>query len=239
MLTLQDVRIVRGSRAVINGLTAEAGSGEIVALLGANGTGKTTLLNYISGSLKADIGALAFNGITYDPLSMDWKRQVSFVPDDGGIIPLLTVEEQILLQCALEGLTASEARTRLESLLSIFGLGDVRNYRGNELSLGTQKRLGLVLGLVRNSELYIFDEPLNSLDTEGAGIFRGILQILRSRMRMVLVSSHNVSFIYPLCDRIWNLTDNTAQVYPDKTEFNYHENLMEYEIDMPWLALKN
>lgn len=236
MLDIKNLYLSREKHVVLKDFSARIKGGETAALIGPNGTGKTTLLHYLSGLLKADSGVVSYNGAPVDLTSQGWKDRVSYVLDDGGVIPLLTVEEQLRLQCALSGLNREESEERINHTLELCALRRFKSYTARELSLGTQKRLGLALGIIRNAEIYLFDEPLNSLDEQGAAVFAGVLRALQSADRICVVATHSVSFIYPLCSTFWSLAQEGYRIYRDKQAFSREHPIEDVEITLPWLG---
>jgi putative ABC transport system ATP-binding protein len=137
MLSLRNISVSRGGRTVLEGLSAAAERGDLVALRGPNGAGKTTLLHCLAGVLKCDSGEIRCRDGKVDPGGPEWRRRLSYVLDDGGIIPLLTVEEQLYLQGVLCGVGRTEAVERAGLVIDLLELRGYREYRGDELSLGS------------------------------------------------------------------------------------------------------
>ena len=191
MLELKNIVLSRGKHKVLDGVNAEASAGRVIALLGENGTGKTTLLNCICGMLKCDSGEIFSGNKAVDPESDEWKEKISYVLDEGSAIPLLTVDEQLRLQCLLSGIGKSEASKRADHIISLLNLEKHRDYRAEELSAGLRKKLGIGLGLIRNAEIYLFDEPFSSLDVYSASDLSRLLGILKRRGRTVILSTHS------------------------------------------------
>jgi ABC-type multidrug transport system ATPase subunit len=242
MLSLRNVFVLRGRRTVIEGLSASADKGDVVALLGPNGAGKTTLLHFIAGVLKSDAGDIYYDGRKIDTASGEWRSTISYVLDDGGVVPLLTVEEQIYLQSVLTGVDRAESIERARFVIDLLELNKYRNYRGDELSSGMRKRLGIALGIVRDADVFLFDEPYSSLDARAMVVFGRILETLKHRGRIVLVASHSSPFIEDLYNRVWSLS---AGVVTDcANEQDVHDYLDHPlpsgdrghgEIDSPWI----
>jgi len=243
VLKLRNIELSRGGRSVISASSANANRGDVVALLGPNGAGKTTLLHYIAGILKNDSGDIYYNGCKVDPSSLDWRRRAAYVLDDGGIIPLLTVEEQIYLQSVLVGASHPESIERTNHVIELLELSRYRDYRGDELSTGLRKRLGIALGIVHDADLFLFDEPYGSLDAPSTVVFGRILVTLKHRGRIVLVASHS----FPSCDNLYNRAWKlSAGVVVDHSREDELRRLLDFgfqsgeanrsrEIDIPWI----
>jgi putative ABC transport system ATP-binding protein len=243
MLSLRNIVVSRGGRTIINGVSASADKGDIVALLGPNGAGKTTLLHFIAGVLRSVSGDIHYKGRKIDTTSPDWRRSLTYVLDDGGVIPLLTVEEQIYLQSVLAGAGHRESIERARFVIDLLELSKYRDYRGDELSSGVRKRLGIATGIVRDADVLLFDEPYGSLDVQAAAIFGRILKTLKNRGRIVLVASHSFPFLDSLYNHLWSLS---AGVLVDCTNAQEVRNRLNHpfasgglsergEIDIPWI----
>lgn len=242
MLSLRNIVVSRGRRPVIEGLSASAEKGNVIALLGLNGAGKTTLLHFIAGILKSDSGDIFYKGRKVDTNSREWRRTVAYVLDDGGTIPLLTVEEQIYLHSILTGADHTESIERTKLVIDLLELSKYRDYRGGELSSGMRKRLGIALGIVRDADVFLFDEPYSSLDAQAAVVFGRILETLKNRGRIVLVASHSFPFQGNLYNHLWSLSAGVVKDYAneqevrDRLDHPFPSGGHEYgEIDIPWM----
>jgi ABC-2 type transport system ATP-binding protein len=243
MLTLQNIVLSRGNRTIIKDLSASADRGDVVALLGPNGAGKTTLLHFIAGVLKGDSGNIYYQGSKIDPTSLDWRRRLTYVLDDGGIIPLLTIEEQLYLQSVLVGVSHIESIERTRRVIDFLELNKYRNYRGDELSSGLRKRLGIGIGIVRDADVFLFDEPYSSLDVQAMTVFSRILVTLKNRGRIVVVASHSFPFLDNLYNHVWTLSSGVVMDHSNETElrdllnppFQSGNSSTYEEIDIPWI----
>lgn len=242
MLRLENIIISRGGHSVLNDISIGAVSGDIVALTGPNGTGKTTLLQIISGTLKSDSGNICFKENKVNLNSINWRFKLSYIPEDGGIIPLLTIEEQLYLQCSLTGISHYESSERTNYIIDLLEIGKYRNHRGDDLSSGLRKRLGIGLGIIRNAKVFLFDEPFNALDVQAMTILSRILMILKNRGRIVIVASH--SFPYPdnLYNHVWYLSNGIIKDHiEEKKIYNLLDNPFQSEsgnteeLDIPWI----
>jgi ABC-type multidrug transport system ATPase subunit len=243
MLSLRNIVVSRGRRTILRSLSASADGGDVVALLGPNGAGKTTLLHFIAGILKSDSGDVYHRGRKIDTGSLDWRRALSYVLDDGGAIPLLTVEEQIYLLGVLAGVDPKESRKRTRYVVEVLDLERYLDFRGNELSSGLRKRLGIAIGIIRDAEVFLFDEPYSSLDVQGAAVFGQILKTLKDRGRIVVIASHSFPFPDNLFNRAWSISagvvvdhSNAQEVRDRLAHPSRFGSLNERrEVDIPWI----
>lgn len=242
MLNLETITLSRGGRNVVNDINLKADKGDLIALLGPNGAGKTTFLHFLSGLLKGDSGTVYFEGIKIDPSVSGWRRRVSYVLDDGGTIPLLTVEEQLSLHCLLTGAGRGESIDRTGHVIELLGLNKYRSYRSDELSAGLRKRLGIGLGIVREADVFLFDEPFNGLDIEGTAVLGRIFKVLKRKGRIVMVASHLFPLLNDLYNRVWSFSAGSVLEHSDKQAIIDHldnpvitGNLNAEESDIPWI----
>ena len=243
MLSLQNIAVSRGGRTIIKDLSASADRGDVIALLGPNGAGKTTLLHFMAGVLKSDSGGICYQDRKIDPTSPDWRRRLSYVLDDGGIIPLLTLEEQLYLQGVLSGVSRAEAIERTRLVIDLLEVHRYREYRGDELSSGLRKRLGIGLGVVRDAEVFLFDEPYSSLDVEATAVFDRVLLALKKKGRIVVVAAHSFPFSDDLYNHVWTLSNGAVADHADERElrdlfnrrFQSERKNGDSEIDIPWM----
>ncbi len=231
---MRDVTISYRRRPVIENMTANASNGELVGLVGPNGSGKTTLLRFLSGLIKGDSGSIVYGETEIDTDSRRWRSELSFVPDDGGTIALLTVEEQLLLQCQLTGIDPNESVNRVECMIDVLRLGNHRNYASNELSTGLRKRLGIGLGIIRDAGVYLFDEPFTSLDVHTTEIFYGILTALKKSGKITVVATHSFPLRSDICNRIWDLS--TRGRASERDPGSYLEPGAAREVVIPWFS---
>ena len=206
MLKIDSISFCRGRNEIFSDVSASGKKGELILLTGENGSGKTTLLNCIAGQLKPDSGIISFdNGISY-------------VSDDGGTIPLLTVTEQLMLHCRLNNISDKESRAKIDNIIELFSLSNHRNHRADELSSGLRKKLGLGLCINKDAGLYLFDEPFNSLDTRSSAVLVQLIKLLMQDSRTLIVVTHDPSLLAEDCSRIWNISDGRLTELTDKSE---------------------
>ncbi|HUX21085.1 MAG TPA: ABC transporter ATP-binding protein [Spirochaetia bacterium] len=191
-----------GDKPILDSLSASIPEGRITALVGPNGAGKTTLLRGLSGELSTLTGQVQFGGRDIDLGSEAWKEQTGTVPDSDALFEELTVREQLVLAGTLFGITGEELETRISSLLDLSGLRERDSALGRELSAGMRKRLALSMALIHGPELFLFDEPLNTLDYTSSETFFELLRFLRSAGRTVLISGHSLPVLVKASDHV-------------------------------------
>jgi ABC-type multidrug transport system ATPase subunit len=123
---------------------------------------------------------------------------------------LLTVLEQLTLASILTGQTRASAAAKAEAITSLVGLEGCADAKAADLSSGQRKRLGIGIGLSRNADIYLFDEPGNGLDIQGAELLTTLLGTLRARGKIVLVATHPLPLVEEMSDLRWTIREGTA-----------------------------
>lgn len=173
----------------------------VYGLLGENGAGKTTLMRMICGILKESGGRVLCDGAEIERMGADYRRLLGYLPQDFGFYPDYTAERFLLYMAALKALPADYAKQRVEELLELVSLTDVRKKKLKSFSGGMLKRVGIAQALLNNPEILVLDEPTSGLDPKERVRFRNIISSL-SKDRIVLLSTHIVSDIEYIADQI-------------------------------------
>jgi putative ABC transport system ATP-binding protein len=172
--------------------------GEFVALMGPSGSGKTTLLNIIGGLDQVERGQVHVAGGSLHTLSnrklSQWRAQnVGLVFQFYHLLPMLSVERNIMLPLLLTGLSASECRSRIRKTLELLGMAEYANRRPEELSGGQQQRVAIARALVTDPALLICDEPTGDLDRENADlVLQLLMQLNRDHGKTIVMATHDL-----------------------------------------------
>jgi sodium transport system ATP-binding protein len=203
-------------KKAVDGVSFEAFSGEIFGLLGPNGAGKTTTLRCISTLIKPDSGIINIMG--YDSKNeIQVKRNIGFLTNE------LKLEEQMTPNYAFEyfgkfyDMSKEEIEERKNILFKEFGVDKFAEVKIGDLSTGMKQKTSIVVSLVHNPEVIIFDEPTNGLDVLTAKAVTDYLQQLAKEGKTVIISTHIMSLAQKLCDRI-GIIINGKMVVCDKLE---------------------
>ena len=186
-----------GRTKALNGLSLSVAQGEVHGFLGPNGAGKTTTLRLLLGLLRADAGSMRVLG--GDPWldAVDLHRRLAYVPGDVALWPTLSGGEVIDLLGRLRGGLDPK---RKGSLLERFALDPTK--KGRTYSKGNRQKVALVAALASDVELLLLDEPTLGLDPLMEVQFRECIKEVRGDGRTVLLSSHTLSEVEALCDRV-------------------------------------
>jgi branched-chain amino acid transport system ATP-binding protein len=201
MLTLDDVHVAYGDSHVVQGVSLHVGEGEVVALLGRNGVGKTTLMRAISGLTPARSGGIRYRqeDITRLPAHLIAARGVRLVPQGRRLFPSLEVREHLVV-----GARPGPRGWNAARVLALFPrLRERLRHRGGKLSGGEQSMLATGRALVGNPELLLMDEPSEGLAPVLVQEMGRILGELRKAGASILLVEQNLTFALAVADRVY------------------------------------
>lgn len=226
MLQVSDLEVFYGRAQVLFGLTLEAEEGQVVALLGRNGAGKTTALKTIMGLLPAASGEIRFRdrAIQGRPPHSIARRGIGYVPEDRRIFGELTVSENLRIarRSARRGLPTWNQKRVFQLFPSLQGL---RGRRGGEISGGEQKMLALARTLMGNPRLLLLDEPTEGLAPLVVEEFAETINFLKEEGHTVLMSEQNLHFAVRVADYAYVIETGTVAVEGDMEELAAAEKI--------------
>jgi ABC-2 type transport system ATP-binding protein len=190
----------RKSIKAIDNLNLEIEKGEIFGFLGPNGAGKTTTLKVLAGLLYLTSGRIWILGEEIQ--SIEPKEKIGFLPEHPSFYNHLTGYELLDYAGGLFAIPVGKRRKRIKDFLGRVGLKKVGNIRISEYSKGMVQRLGIAQALVNNPELVILDEPLSGLDPIGRKEVKDIILSLKEQGKTVFFSTHILSDVERICDRV-------------------------------------
>ncbi len=184
----------------VRGITFDVHRGDIFGFLGPNGAGKTTTIKMLTGLIAPTGGsAELFGKLVPDPGS---RRRLGFLPESPYIYPYLSPTEFVGLCGRLSGLSGAVLKDRVREVLRTVGMSHAADRPARKLSKGMLQRTGLAAALVSDPELLILDEPMSGLDPVGRKEVRDIIVDERKKGRTIFFSSHILSDVETLCDRV-------------------------------------
>ncbi|MBE6366596.1 MAG: ATP-binding cassette domain-containing protein [Lentisphaerae bacterium] len=190
----------RPKARAVNEIDFTVKEGEVVGLLGPNGSGKSTTVKMILGLLYPTAGQLTVLGKA--PRAVETKREIGYLPEESYLYKYLTAEETLDFFGALFNLSRVERRKRIDQLLDMVGLAHARHRRVGEFSKGMARRIGLAQAMINDPSLLIFDEPTSGLDPLGCREVKDLIMELKKRGKTVLITSHLLSDVEDICDRV-------------------------------------
>jgi len=190
----------RGKVRGLDNFTLDLGPG-VLGLLGPNGAGKSTLMRILATLTKPTQGRVTWNGTDIVKSPDALRNVLGYLPQDFGVYPNLSPQEFLEYIAAAKGIAARAARTRIDELLQLVNLSDVRKRPLGGFSGGMRQRVGIAEALLNDPRLLIVDEPTAGLDPEERVRFRSLLSDL-SGERIVILSTHIVSDVEATATRI-------------------------------------
>ncbi len=190
----------RPKAKAVNDIDFEVRRGEVVGLLGPNGSGKSTTVKMILGLLYPTGGILKVMGKS--PRAVETKREIGYLPEETYLYKYLTARETLDFFGSLFNLSAADRARRIDQLLDMVGMSHAANRRVGEFSKGMQRRIGLAQAMINDPDFLILDEPTSGLDPMGCREVKNLIKTLKKRGKTVLVTSHLLSDVEDVCDRV-------------------------------------
>ena len=222
-------------KPVLQDVSIELNSGELVCLLGVSGGGKTTLFNVISGLLKPDEGKVLLDGedITGKP------GRVSYMLQKDLLQPYRTIEDNVALPLLIKGVKKKEARAKVSPMFSDFGLDGTQKKYPAQLSGGMRQRAALLRTYMFSQDVALLDEPFSALDTlTKSSMHKWYLDVMEKIKLSTLFITHDIDEAILLSDRIYLLSGTPGKITdeiiikeprPRRDDFNLTDKFLEYK----------
>ncbi len=204
-----------GNNYAVNDISFEIGEGEIVGLLGANGAGKSTTMNILTGYLSATSGNVYVGEYNMLDNPIEAKRMIGFLPEHPPLYPEMTVIEFLNFVYELKGCKL-DREAHLAEIISVAKLGEVKDRLIANLSKGNKQRVGIAQALIGDPKVVIFDEPTVGLDPKQILAVRNLLRTLAKR-HTVILSTHILAEAQAVCERVI-IIDKGKIIADEKTE---------------------
>ncbi len=189
-----------GVARAVNGVSFAVAPGECVGFIGANGAGKSTTLKTLMGFVFPASGSVRVFG--HAPGSPESRQRIGYLPEVSMYYPFLKARELLELYGGLSGLTKAQLREKIPGLLTRVGLDGRAEHLLRDFSKGMQQRVGIAQALIADPDLFILDELSSGLDPLGRFDLRQIIAEQKTLGRTVFFSSHELSEVETLCDRV-------------------------------------
>ena len=198
VLELKNIDKSFGDAKVLKGISFRAESGKAFGLLGRNGAGKTTTIRILMNVFPSTGGEILVDG---KPIDYN-KLGIGYLPEERGLYPKKLIIDQLVYFAELKGMSAKDATRAVDYWLGRLGMTDCRNKRLDTLSKGNQQKIQLITALAHNPDIVILDEPFSGLDPVNAMLLKDVVKEQISLGKIVLFSSHQMSYIEEFCDSI-------------------------------------
>jgi lipopolysaccharide export system ATP-binding protein len=215
------------SRTVVQDVSLEVSSGEVVGLLGPNGAGKTTCFYMIVGLVPADAGTIQLDGrdLTHLPIHRRARLGISYLPQENSVFRRLTVEENVRAILELQGLAQAEIEPRLAELLKDLSIAHLRKLPALSLSGGERRRLEIARALGTRPSFILLDEPFAGVDPIAVLDIQRIIRFLKERGIGVLITDHNVRETLGICDRAYIINEGAVLASGQPEEIVYNDSV--------------
>ncbi|MBV9189878.1 MAG: LPS export ABC transporter ATP-binding protein [Betaproteobacteria bacterium] len=212
------------SRTVVQDVSLEVGSGEVVGLLGPNGAGKTTCFYMIVGLIPVDAGTISLDesDLTHMPIHRRARMGISYLPQENSVFRRLTVEENVQAILELQGMPREQIEARLTELLKDLNITHLRKHAALSLSGGERRRLEIARALGTKPSFILLDEPFAGVDPIAVLDIQRIIRFLKERGIGVLITDHNVRETLGICDRAYIINEGAvlASGHPEEIVYN-------------------
>ena len=212
----------------VDGLDLEIRRGELYALLGVNGAGKTTAIRLLTGLTRPTSGDALVGGYSITKEREQVKRRIGVAPQETAIAPNLTVKENLELICGIYGFSKAKTASKIEELTRQFSLESVLTRRAGKLSGGWQRRVSIAMALISEPELLFLDEPTLGLDVLARHELWDAIRALKGRITIVL-TTHYMEEAAALSDRIGILKDGRLLCVGTAAELMEHSGTDDFE----------
>jgi lipopolysaccharide export system ATP-binding protein len=223
-LRARELRKRYKARTVVQDVSLDVSSGEVVGLLGPNGAGKTTCFYMIVGLIPADAGAIHLDRreLTHLPIHRRARLGISYLPQENSVFRRLTVEENVQAVLELQGLDGEAIEGRLTELLKDLNIAHLRKHPAVSLSGGERRRLEIARALGTRPAFILLDEPFAGVDPIAVLDIQRIIRFLKEKGIGVLITDHNVRETLGICDRAYIINEGAvlASGHPEEIVYN-------------------
>ncbi len=211
ILELKNIDKSFGEKEVLKGVSFVAEGGKAFGLLGRNGAGKTTSIRILMNVFPADRGEVLVDG---KPIDYN-KIGIGYLPEERGLYPKKLIIDQLVYFAELKGMSARDAVRSVDYWLGRLGMSEYRNKRLDTLSKGNQQKIQLITALAHDPDIVILDEPFSGLDPVNAMLLKDVVKEQIAKGKIVLFSSHQMSYIEEFCDIIAIITAGKVAISGD------------------------
>ena len=198
LLELKNIDKSFGEKQVLKGVSFTVEGGKAFGLLGRNGAGKTTSIRILMNVFPANSGEVLVDG---KPIDYN-KVGLGYLPEERGLYPKKKIIDQLVYFAELKGMSTKDAVRAIDYWLARLDMTEYRNKRLDTLSKGNQQKIQLITALAHDPDIVILDEPFSGLDPVNAMLLKDVVKEQIKKGKIVLFSSHQMSYIEEFCDSI-------------------------------------
>jgi ABC-2 type transport system ATP-binding protein len=183
----------------VRDLSFAARPGQVLGLLGPNGSGKTTSIRMLTGLLRPARGHVCWNGQDVQQHLLDYQARLGYVPEEPRLYAYLTAPEYLRIVGGLRNISEATLRTRIDRYLSLFRLDTDRYAPLSSFSKGMRQKVLIAAALLHDPEIVILDEPDSGLDVASTMVLRALVRTLAERGKVIVYSSHVLDMVEKIC----------------------------------------
>ena len=229
MIQLVDVTKRYDDTIVVDRLSLQINSGEIVGIIGHNGAGKSTTMKMIAGLVEPSSGHVQVMGHDMQKESIRVKQRIGYLPEESSLYEAMTARQYLLFFSELYQMPRYKAQQRIDGLLDSLGLADKDKLTG-EFSKGMKRKTAIARTLLHDPELLILDEPNSGLDPLTSFFIINYLKTLRSEGKTILLSAHNLFHVETICDRVGIIKNGKLLVFDSMEAIRARLGKREYQV---------
>ncbi len=231
ILELKNIEESFGEKKVLTGVSFKAEGGKAFGLLGRNGAGKTTSIRILMDVFPANSGEVLIDG---QPIDYN-KIGIGYLPEERGLYPKKIIIDQLTYFAELKGMGHKAAVQSIDYWLGRLGMTEYRNKKLETLSKGNQQKIQLITALAHNPDIIILDEPFSGLDPVNAMLLKDVVKEQIAKGKIVLFSSHQMSYIEEFCDSIAILNNGVVALHGDLHDIkrDYHRDRLVVKTETP------
>lgn len=219
-------------KVAVDGLSFSAYEGEIYGLLGPNGAGKTTTLRIISTLINMDEGSVILDGYSVKDNPNEIRKRIGFLTSELKLEDFFTPNYLFDFFSKLHGIDDEKRDARKKELFEKFGIDKFKEVKIADLSTGMKQKISLVISVIHDPKVIIFDEPTNGLDIITAKTVTDFLKDLKNQGKTVILSTHIFSLVEELCDRVGIIIDGKMVLTGPLSEITNEKSLSDVFFDL-------
>ncbi len=230
MLVARNLCKSYGNRRVVDHVSLSVGEGQIIGLLGKNGAGKTTTFRMTMGMIRADQGQVFFKGeeISSLPMYQRARKGIGYLHQETSVFRGLTVQQNLMAILETQPASPMERESRLDELVTEFGLERVLQNKAAVLSGGEKRRLEVARALITNPGLILLDEPFSGVDPIAVSDLQQVIRHLQRKGIGILLTDHNVRETLKTTDQSYIIYDGRIIAHGTKEEILADPNARRY-----------
>lgn len=207
-----------GGNDVVHDVSFKLVSGEVFGLVGPNGAGKTTTIRMLMDIIKPDAGDIAVFG---RPIDESTKNRIGYLPEERGLYQKMSVNDSLVYLARLKDVDTGLARARAEELLRQVDMTAHQGKKVSELSRGMGQIIQFLVTIAHDPDILILDEPFAGLDPVNRMLLKGIVMELKAQGKTIVLSTHMMSEVEEMCDRILMINKGSVVLYGSLAEIKW------------------